>query len=202
MLAGAAVVTGGGAASTARASAGIATLRIVRVTTGRVTTGRATTEARNRADQRKAAPVTSDVSFRRGMRIKERKIHSPGFSWPTHLGGQQFRQMPRPALLTAPLTRPKVYTHLSNPGPQPLVPNARSPAGNEWKSSQDVPQRLVGGLGDSNPHCNFDPSGAKAILPNPQARTGQSEIGSVVARPGNSEGFGQAAGAAGQPKKI
>src|SRR5882672_8800960 len=66
MLAGAAVVTGGGAASTARASAGIATLRIVRVTTGRVTTGRATTEARNRADQRKAAPVTSDVSFRRG----------------------------------------------------------------------------------------------------------------------------------------
>jgi hypothetical protein len=48
----------------------------------------------------------------------------------------------------------------------------------------------------------LDVSCAKTIAPNPQTRSGGSEITSVVARARDAEGFGQASRAAGKSKKI
>jgi len=77
-----------------------------------------------------------------------------------------------------------------------------SPARNEHVLGEDIPQQQMGCLADADARSNPNSCCAKAIFSNPQAGCGRGKIASVVAGARDAESFGQASGAASEPKEV
>jgi hypothetical protein len=81
--------------------------------------------------------------------------------------------------------------------PGSAIIDGRFPAGEEGISGKDKSQRLIGCFGDADTWSDLNSCCLEAILANPQARTWRCEIASIVAEAGDTEGLGEASGAAG-----
>jgi hypothetical protein len=109
--------------------------------------------------------------------------------------------MPLAERLLAHSVRRTVYTHLSN-SRRDSFSDERFSSGNEGVSRKNVPQARVDRFADADAGGNLDVSGAEAVVSDPQAGGGRSEIAAVVAGAGDAESFGEAPRAAGETGKA
>ena len=105
------------------------------------------------------------------------------------------------------LTRPTVYTRLSSfdvmaHPPAPEVLRRRLSSRDEWVASQNIPQRLLGRLGDADARGGEDFFGLKSIVANPQSRVSRSQIASIVALARDAESLGQTPRSAGELGQV